>query len=89
MITLENNNGSTYELMAMCGYNKADREYYKYDVSHISAYALLRMNTTGITELYVVASGLTRYDWGNGAYFDDLEEAQDYYKEKVAEYFGE
>lgn len=90
MIILSNNNGHDYEIIAMCGYNKVDREYYKNSRSHISAYALLELQSTApCCKQYIVASSLTRFDWGNGTYFDNIVEANDYYNQKVAEYFGD
>ena len=91
MMIFKNCNGTEYEVIAVCGFNKADREYYKHETHRVCAYALLQ----DIHGNCVVACGLNTMDWNNGIYFTtesvqaNLEQAKVCFEEKVREYLGE
>ena len=77
-----NDNGSTYSVLSVTNFNKADEEYYKNSWQKCYA-ALLQNSKTGS---YVVATLVGDTSWGSGYYADGAKDAIKKYNEITSDY---
>ena len=81
---MKNDNGMTYDILAVTNFNKADAEYYKN--SWQKCYVALLQNNK--TEEYVVATLLGDTSWGSGYYADGIKDATKEFNRITAEYLA-
>ena len=79
---MKNDNGMTYDILAVTNFNKTDAEYYR--KSWQKCYVALLQNT--LTKEYVVATLLGNTSWGSGYYADGIKDATKRFNEITTEY---